>query len=173
MVEQCQIYGRWGLERAKARNLRHLIRQKTVLWQGLEATAISGCCFTWRAFTAVGANTEQRIAVIDRFTELLTENKENIALAIAQETGKSLWEARTSKAMLVLMSPNSLSERTGNNNYYDIDDGQRVLTSSAWVLAVFGLFNFPGHLPNGHIIPALLWEYGCFKPSELTPALLK
>ncbi|WP_312664142.1 succinylglutamate-semialdehyde dehydrogenase, partial [Pantoea sp. CTOTU49201] len=38
------------------------------------------------------------------------------------------------------------------------------------VLAVFGPYNFPGHLPNGHIVPALL-AGNCvvFKPSELTP----
>ncbi|MBE1043517.1 aldehyde dehydrogenase family protein, partial [Escherichia coli] len=34
----------------------------------------------------------------------------------------------------------------------------------------FGPYNFPGHLPNGHIVPALL-ACNCvvFKPSELTP----
>jgi succinylglutamic semialdehyde dehydrogenase len=40
------------------------------------------------------------------------------------------------------------------------------------VLAVFGPFNFPGHLPNGHIVPALL-AGNCvlFKPSEFTPGV--
>lgn len=38
------------------------------------------------------------------------------------------------------------------------------------VVAVFGPFNFPGHLPNGHIVPALLaGNTVVFKPSELTP----
>src|SRR5690606_28858403 len=38
------------------------------------------------------------------------------------------------------------------------------------VLAVFGPYNFPGHLPNGHIVPALLaGNTVIFKPSELTP----
>jgi succinylglutamic semialdehyde dehydrogenase len=38
------------------------------------------------------------------------------------------------------------------------------------VVAVFGPFNFPGHLPNGHIIPALLaGNTVVFKPSEFTP----
>ena len=38
------------------------------------------------------------------------------------------------------------------------------------VLAVFGPYNFPGHLPNGHIVPALLaGNTVVFKPSELTP----
>jgi len=36
--------------------------------------------------------------------------------------------------------------------------------------AVFGPYNFPGHLPNGHIVPALLksWQHTVvFKPSAL------
>lgn len=38
-------------------------------------------------------------------------------------------------------------------------------------MAVFGPYNFPGHLPNGHIIPALIaGNTIVFKPSELTPA---
>ena len=38
------------------------------------------------------------------------------------------------------------------------------------VMAVFGPYNFPGHLPNGHIVPALLaGNTVVFKPSELTP----
>ena len=49
--------------------------------------------------------------------------------------------------------------------------------SEAWlrhrphgVVAVFGPYNFPGHLPNGHIVPALLaGNTVVFKPSELTP----
>ncbi|MGE3866921.1 MAG: succinylglutamate-semialdehyde dehydrogenase, partial [Hyphomonadaceae bacterium] len=39
------------------------------------------------------------------------------------------------------------------------------------VLAVFGPFNFPAHLPNGHIVPALLAGNAVvFKPSELAPS---
>ena len=40
------------------------------------------------------------------------------------------------------------------------------------VMAVFGPYNFPGHLPNGHIVPALLaGNTVVFKPSELTPKI--
>lgn len=38
------------------------------------------------------------------------------------------------------------------------------------VLAVFGPYNFPGHISHGHIVPALLAGNAVvFKPSELTP----
>ncbi|XQF91706.1 aldehyde dehydrogenase family protein (plasmid) [Pseudoalteromonas espejiana] len=37
------------------------------------------------------------------------------------------------------------------------------------VVAIFGPYNFPGHLPNGHIVPAILaGNTVVFKPSELT-----
>ena len=50
-------------------------------------------------------------------------------------------------------------------------DGQAVLRHRPHgVLTVFGPYNFPGHLPNGHIVPALLaGNTIVFKPSELTP----
>ena len=39
-------------------------------------------------------------------------------------------------------------------------------------MAVLGPFNFPAHLPNGHIVPALLMGNTIvFKPSEQTPAV--
>ena len=39
------------------------------------------------------------------------------------------------------------------------------------MLAVLGPYNFPAHLPNGHIVPALLAGNAVvFKPSEKTPA---
>ena len=40
------------------------------------------------------------------------------------------------------------------------------------VLAVLGPYNFPAHLPNGHIVPALIAGNAVvFKPSEKTPAI--
>jgi succinylglutamic semialdehyde dehydrogenase len=40
------------------------------------------------------------------------------------------------------------------------------------VLAVLGPYNFPAHLPNGHIVPALIAGNALvFKPSEKTPAV--
>lgn len=40
------------------------------------------------------------------------------------------------------------------------------------VMVVLGPYNFPGHLPNGHIVPALLAGNAVvFKPSELAPGV--
>jgi succinylglutamic semialdehyde dehydrogenase len=64
----------------------------------------------------------------------------------------------------------SYRERTGEKSA-PLADATAVLRHKPHgVVAVFGPYNFPGHLPNGHIVPALL-AGNCvlFKPSELTP----
>ncbi|WP_417696174.1 succinylglutamate-semialdehyde dehydrogenase [Psychromonas sp.] len=114
-----------------------------------------------------------RISTLDTFCTQLKEAKQELADIIAQETGKPLWEALTEvQAMINKMqiSITAFHERTGEKTT-ELPDGQAVLRHRPHgVLAVYGPYNFPGHLPNGHIIPALL-AGNCvvFKPSELTP----
>jgi succinylglutamic semialdehyde dehydrogenase len=64
----------------------------------------------------------------------------------------------------------SYRERTGEKSG-PLADATAVLRHKPHgVVAVFGPYNFPGHLPNGHIVPALLaGNTVLFKPSELTP----
>ena len=116
---------------------------------------------------------DERIAVARRFGELLTANKAALAEIIAKETGKPLWEAQTEVTTMVNkvdISVKSYQERTGERSA-PMGDAQAVLRHKPHgVVAVFGPYNFPGHLPNGHIVPALLaGNTVVFKPSELTP----
>ena len=116
---------------------------------------------------------EERQALIERFRDKLEGNREALAECIAHETGKPLWEARTEiGAMIgkVAISVTAYQDRTGERSR-DAAGTQAVLRHRPHgVLAVFGPYNFPGHLPNGHIVPALL-AGNCvvFKPSEQTP----
>jgi len=68
------------------------------------------------------------------------------------------------------ISIRAYQERTGEKEQ-PMPQGRSVLRHKPHgVVAVFGPYNFPGHLPNGHIIPALLaGNTLVFKPSELTP----
>ena len=116
---------------------------------------------------------DERIAVARRFGELLTANKAALAEIIARETGKPLWEAQTEVTTMVNkvdISVKSYQERTGERSA-PMGDAQAVLRHKPHgVVAVFGPYNFPGHLPNGHIVPALIaGNTVIFKPSELTP----
>ncbi len=115
----------------------------------------------------------QRAEYVRAFGLQLNEHKEALALCIAEETGKPLWETRTEVAAMigkVDISIRAYQERTGEKEQ-PMPQGRSVLRHKPHgVVAVFGPYNFPGHLPNGHIIPALLaGNTLVFKPSELTP----
>nr|WP_136251411.1 succinylglutamate-semialdehyde dehydrogenase [Ningiella ruwaisensis] len=116
---------------------------------------------------------EDRIAIIKRFVALLEENKPALAKVIAQETGKPEWETATEVAAMIgkaAISERAYHERTGTVEN-PMPAGKAILRHRPHgVVAVFGPYNFPGHLPNGHIIPALLaGNTVVFKPSDLTP----
>jgi len=115
----------------------------------------------------------QRADYIRAFGQQLNEHKEALALCIAEDTGKPLWETRTEVAAMigkVDISIRAYQERTGEKEN-PMPQGRSVLRHKPHgVVAVFGPYNFPGHLPNGHIIPALLaGNTVVFKPSEMTP----
>jgi succinylglutamic semialdehyde dehydrogenase len=114
-----------------------------------------------------------RIAVCQRFRDLLKAHSEKLAAIIAEEVGKPLWEARTEVATMankVDISVQSHAARTGDVNG-KVADGNTVLRHRPHgVLGVFGPYNFPGHLPNGHIVPAIIaGNTLVFKPSEYAP----
>lgn len=117
---------------------------------------------------------EARVAVVERYRAALETRKDAIAEIIARETGKPLWETRAELASMigkVGISIAAQAERAGERQS-TMPFGQAVLRHRPHgVMAVLGPFNFPGHLPNGHIVPALLaGNTVVFKPSEMTPA---
>jgi len=116
-----------------------------------------------------------RIAVLRRFAEVVRERADAFADTIARETGKPLWEARTEVDTVVAKVTISIaaqSERAGERDLPAPAGTRMALRHKPHgVLAVLGPYNFPAHLPNGHIVPALLAGNAVvFKPSEKTPA---
>ncbi|MES2758404.1 MAG: succinylglutamate-semialdehyde dehydrogenase [Pseudomonadota bacterium] len=116
---------------------------------------------------------DERIAVCTRFRDLLKQDAEQLAQVIAEEVGKPLWEARTEVATMankVDISVQAYAARTGASAA-KVADGTAVLRHRPHgVFGVFGPYNFPGHLPNGHIVPALIaGNTVVFKPSEYAP----
>ena len=149
-----------------------------ILWQGQGADsqqiddAITAARAAFLAWSLTSYS--DRLAVVKAFQTQLKEHAEEIAIAIAQETGKPLWETRTEAAAMagkIDLSAKAYEERTG------VVSKPAPAGTQAWlrhrphgVVAVFGPYNFPGHLPNGHIVPALLaGNTVVFKPSEQTP----
>ena len=148
-----------------------------VIWQGETATAeqVDQAVMAARqAFNSWALLTvEARIAIVEKFAEQLTENKEALAVTIAQETGKPLWETRTEVGAMIgkiAISVRAYNERTGTVENPMPGAKAFIRHKPHGVVAVFGPYNFPGHLPNGHIVPALIaGNTVVFKPSELTP----
>lgn len=147
-----------------------------IIWQGNTSTAqdvVAACTAARSAFTEWRkAGLDKRIVYIEAFKKILTENAGEFAALIAEETGKVLWDAKGEvQAMIgkVDLSIRAHRERTG----YQHAPGavaQTLRHRPHGVMAVFGPYNFPGHLPNGHIIPALIaGNTVVFKPSEQTP----
>jgi succinylglutamic semialdehyde dehydrogenase len=122
-----------------------------------------------RAWDRVGA--EGRRALVQRLGEEIGARKEALARQIALEAGKPLWEAATEVGAMV----NKIAIMTGIGAQFTADwtpDG--VPGELVWrplgVAAVLGPFNFPLHLPHGHMVPALLMgDTVVFKPSECAP----
>ena len=116
-----------------------------------------------------------RIETMRRYANVVRAKADAFADLIARETGKPLWEARTEVESVIAkvdISVAAYTERTAQRRL-DSPMGSRMAVRHKphGVLAVLGPYNFPAHLPNGHIVPALLAGNAVvFKPSEKAPA---
>ena len=116
-----------------------------------------------------------RVETLRRFANIVQGKQAAFAELIARETGKPLWEAVTeveSVGKKVDISVAAYAERTSQRRLEGALGAKvAVRHKPHGVLAVLGPYNFPAHLPNGHIVPALIAGNGVvFKPSEKTPA---
>ncbi|WP_217525566.1 succinylglutamate-semialdehyde dehydrogenase [Vibrio metschnikovii] len=148
-----------------------------VIWQGNSATAEQveqAISAARQAFIAwKNRPFAEREQVVLAFAEQVKANSEKIAEVIAKETGKPLWETRTEAAAMagkIAISIRAYHERTGQQQREVAGNTIVLRHRPLGVMAVFGPYNFPAHLPNGHIVPALLaGNTVVFKPSEQTP----
>lgn len=172
------IDGQWLAGEGEAFQSLAPVGQK-VLWNGQGAStaqvgsAVAAARAAFPGWVSLGL--EARIGYLQAFAERLKANAEELAHCIGEETGKPLWEATTEVTSMVnkvAISVQAYHERTGEKSSV-LGDANAVLRHKPHgVVAVFGPYNFPGHLPNGHIVPALLaGNTVVFKPSELTPAV--
>jgi succinylglutamic semialdehyde dehydrogenase len=180
MNDELFIDGQWCAASGERFVSRNPGTGETV-WEGRAATAedvaraVGAARRAFRGWSRLPV--DARCEIVRRFAALVTERKEALAVTIGRETGKPLWEARTEAASMaakVDISIQAWGERTGTTRV-PIADGAAVLRHRPHgVVAVFGPFNFPGHLPNGHIVPALIaGNTVVFKPSELAPEVAR
>lgn len=118
---------------------------------------------------------ERRIDIVRAFANIMKARADALAEAIARETGKVLWDSKGEAAAVVgkiEISIRAQAERAGEKTEPAPFGAMTLRHRPHGVMAVFGPFNFPAHLPNGHIVPALLaGDVIVFKPSELAPGV--
>lgn len=118
---------------------------------------------------------DDRVSIIRRYAEIVKDRSVELADLIAREAGKARWDAAGEAGAIankIEISLTSYAERTGFKDAVNGTIRSQLAHKPHGVMAVFGPYNFPGHLPNGHIVPALI-AGNCviFKPSEQTPAV--
>jgi len=149
----------------------------TQLWRGVPGNVdetVDRARRAWPAWAAQPLAT--RIELCRRFANEVRKQAEPLAELISRETGKPLWEARTEVESVINkvdISVRAYAERTGQKKMdIGIQGSSAVRHKPHGVMVVLGPYNFPAHLPNGHIVPALIAGNAViFKPSEKTPAV--
>lgn len=124
-----------------------------------------------RAFPAWDAlGLAGRRVVLLRVRDALRDAEDDLAALVMAETGKVAREARAEAKALVAKVDITLGEGLGLVQDTAVDARMGWRWRPHGVLAVLGPFNFPLHLPHGHVAPALLMgNTVVMKPSEVAP----
>lgn len=152
----------------------------TIVWQGHHATpaeieasvqAAQQAKIHWAYLTV-----DKRADYLQSFAKHVESRRAEIAETISRETGKPLWEALTEVSAVIAKVNISIAAYHERNPEKKLMQGEESTASLHFkphgVVAVLGAFNFPAHLSNGHLVPALLaGNTVVYKPSELTPAV--
>jgi succinylglutamic semialdehyde dehydrogenase len=158
-------------------------RPEQMIWSGhanLEhvGAAVAAARKAFPAWAAWGR--DNRFRVLKRFAELCKQRAPQVLEIICDETGKVMWEAKGEAMALASKVDITLdaSPIGGLNRVQGFEfEMAPQKYGRAWfkphgVMAVLGPFNFPAHLPNGHIVPALaMGNTIVFKPSDKTPGV--
>lgn len=147
------------------------------IWSGTIGDAAKEVAAARAAWPAWAAHSHAyRIEALRRFANVVRKRETEFSELIARETGKPVWESRTEVGAVVNkvdISIEAYAERTPQRRM-EAALGNKIAVRHKphGVLGVLGPYNFPAHLPNGHIVPALIAGNAIvFKPSEKTPAV--
>ncbi|MEW6582994.1 MAG: succinylglutamate-semialdehyde dehydrogenase [Actinomycetota bacterium] len=144
-------------------------------WSGRAASAadvdraVAAARAAFPAWSRRGAG--ERAEILRAFATLLEGDGAEIREWISRETGKPRWEARAEVALMAAKVGISIEAQAVRAAEFAAGPAVTRFRPHG-VVAVIGPFNYPGHLPNGHIVPALLaGNTVVFKPSELAPGV--
>ncbi|KTC86589.1 succinylglutamate-semialdehyde dehydrogenase [Legionella brunensis] len=151
----------------------------SIIWQGNhgnEEEVFAACEAAHLAIPSwASLDSSTRMTYLQNFAKEIETKQTELTYLIALETGKPLWEAKTEVSSVIAkinLSAQAYQERTSEKQSSTSDAQAYLRYKPHGVVAVLGAFNFPAHLSNGHIIPALLaGNTVVYKPSELAPAV--
>ncbi len=153
------------------------------VWQGTPVLAhvdraVAAARAALPAWSAWGI--EKRINALRAVQSLMRARVDEIAALIVRETGKAAWDSLAEAKLLAdkIDITLEIGANTGMARVSGFDLALSATRTGATrfrphgVMAVVGPFNFPAHLPNGHIVPALaMGNTVVFKPSDKAPAV--
>lgn len=123
---------------------------------------------------------EQRFAILRKFAAICKSREADLAQLISDETGKVLWDSKA-EAQLLPAKVEITLDQSATSGLARVAGFETPISPTRkgicsfrphGVMAVLGPFNFPAHLPNGHIVPALaMGNTIILKPSDKTPAI--
>ena len=127
----------------------------------------------WPAWAAQPLTT--RIELMRRFTNEVRREYDNLAILIARETGRPLWDARSEVDDVINrieVAVRSYAERTAQRRLDSALQGSAALRHKPHgVMAVITPSSSAASVPAAQIVPALIaGNTVVFKPSERTPA---
>lgn len=178
VTDYCFIDGRWVAGEGPVFE-KHCPAKGGIVWQAPSASrdqVEAAVAAARTAFTHWSrSDLLDRHKILERYADELRLRKEAIALAISRDMGKLLRESRSEAEAMIAKIAISIEAQTHRAGFRQSTSGagQAELDHRPHgVMAVFGPYNFPGHLPNGHLVPALLAGNTCvFKASELAPSV--
>lgn len=144
-----------------------------VIWEGNSASSEDVALAIHSARTAFGSwsnlHLSERQKYLLAFADLLKDEKSALAKIISDEVGKPRWDALIEVQNAI--NKINISIDAYNQRCQPLSAGAALARFKPHgVVAIFGTFNFPLHISNGHIIPALLaGNTVVLKPSELAP----
>lgn len=145
----------------------------SVMHVDMAVDAARGAAVRWRATPF-----EKRFAALNRFAAIADAREDQMTRLIQDEVGKVAWDARaeakllSAKVRITLDAKGAWSRVAGFEVAPIGTKHGRAIFKPHGVAAVLGPFNFPAHLPNGHIVPALAAGNAVvFKPSDKSPAV--
>ncbi len=135
--------------------------------------AVGAARIAWKSWKRTSFS--ERADLLKKYQVALKSHELVLAQAMVREVGKPLWEAKQEVATMVNKVDITLTDSmklVADVELPNIMEGTRGTSRHRplGVMAVVGPFNFPGHLANGHIVPALATgNTVVFKPSEKSP----